>query len=135
MTFLSIQVAHTTHILSLSSHYFVVPILSLTHSFLPLFICGTVLMFLCVMSLPLYHLNVTLHICILIRIMSRISYTLLFTCIPCFHANIYKNKKNKSLMVKLRLGLYRSSYREAVNTLLCALENGSDLHVNECQKI
>ena len=29
-------------------------------------------MFLCVMSLPLYHLNVTLHICILIGIMSRI---------------------------------------------------------------
>ena len=44
------------------------------------------------MSLPLYHLNVTLHICILIGIMSRISYTLLFTCLPCFHANIYIKK-------------------------------------------
>ena len=29
----------------------------------------------------------------------------------------------------------RSSYREAVSTLHCALENGSDLHVNEHQKI
>ena len=37
---------------------------------------------------------VTLHICILIGIMSRISYTLLFTCIPCFHAK-YLFKKIK----------------------------------------
>ena len=29
----------------------------------------------------------------------------------------------------------RSSYPEAVSTLLCALENGADLHVNEHQKI
>ena len=29
----------------------------------------------------------------------------------------------------------RLSYREAVSTLYCALENGSDLHVNERQKI
>ena len=29
----------------------------------------------------------------------------------------------------------RSSYREAVSTLYCALENGADLHVNERQKI
>ena len=28
-----------------------------------------------------------------------------------------------------------SSYREAVSTLHCALENGSNLHVNERQKI
>ena len=81
--------SYHSHPPSLSSHYFVVPILSLTPSFLPLFICGTVLMFLCAMSLPLYRLNITLHICILIGIMSRISYTLLFTCIPCLHANIY----------------------------------------------
>ena len=129
MSFLSTQVAHTTHILSLSSHYFVVPILSLTHSFLPLFICETVLMFLCVMSLPLYHLNITLHICILIGIMSRISYTLLFTCIPCFHANIYdlifflnKNKKslyNHSIIImyiqcgslEMRLNNYSYNYK------------------------
>ena len=29
----------------------------------------------------------------------------------------------------------RSSYREAVSTLHCALENGTNLHVNERQKI
>ena len=29
----------------------------------------------------------------------------------------------------------RSSYRETVSTLHCALENVLDLHVNECQKI
>ena len=29
----------------------------------------------------------------------------------------------------------RSSYREAVSTLHCALENGADLHVNEHHKI
>ena len=29
----------------------------------------------------------------------------------------------------------RSSYREVVSTLHCALENGADLHVNESQKI
>ena len=31
--------------------------------------------------------------------------------------------------------LTRSSYREVVSTLHCALENGADLHVNESQKI
>ena len=35
----------------------------------------------------------------------------------------------------LRFRLCRLSYREAVSTLHCALENGSDLHVNERQKI
>ena len=29
----------------------------------------------------------------------------------------------------------RSCYPEAVSTVHCALENGVDLHVNECQKI
>ena len=29
----------------------------------------------------------------------------------------------------------RSSYREDISTLHCALENGADLHVKECQKI
>ena len=29
----------------------------------------------------------------------------------------------------------RSSYREVIRTLHCALENGVDLHVNERQKI
>ena len=29
----------------------------------------------------------------------------------------------------------RSSYREAVSTLHCTLENGLDLHVNQRQKI
>ena len=29
----------------------------------------------------------------------------------------------------------RSSYQEAISTLHCALENGADLHVNECHKI
>ena len=28
-----------------------------------------------------------------------------------------------------------SSYREAVSTLHCALDNGADLHVNDCHKI
>ena len=37
-------------------------------------------------------------------------------------------------MVKLRFRL-GSSYRKAIGTLHCALENGSDLHVNEHQKI
>ena len=31
--------------------------------------------------------------------------------------------------------LTRCSYQEAVSTLHCRLENGSDLHVNERQKI
>ena len=37
-------------------------------------------------------------------------------------------------MVKLRF-YTRSSYTKAVNTLYCALENGSNLHVNERQKM
>ena len=37
--------------------------------------------------------------------------------------------------MKLRFRLRRSSYREVVSTLHCALENGADLHVNERQKI
>ena len=32
-------------------------------------------------------------------------------------------------------GETRSSYREAISTLHCALENGADLHVNERHKI
>ena len=94
VSFLSTQVAHTTHTLSLSSHYSVVPILFPTRLFPSLYICGTVLIVLYVLSPPLCHLNVTLLISILIGIMSCISSTLLFTCIPCFHANINKKKKN-----------------------------------------
>ena len=37
------------------------------------------------------------------------------------------------LMVKLRFRI--GCYHDAVSTLHCALENGSDLHVNERQKI
>ena len=39
------------------------------------------------------------------------------------------------VLVTLRFRLYRSSYREVVSTLHCALENGADLHVNERKKI
>ena len=88
VSFLSTQVAHTTHTLSLSSHYSVVQILFPTRLFPSLYICGTVLIVLYVLSPPLCHLNVTLLISTLIGIMSCISSTLLFTCIPCFHANI-----------------------------------------------
>ena len=37
--------------------------------------------------------------------------------------------------MKLRFRLRRSSNQEAISTLQYALENGLDLHVNECQKI
>ena len=43
-----------------------------------------------------------------------------------------RGKLTACLMVKLR---FRSSYREAVSTQHGALEYGSDLHVNERQKI
>ena len=82
VSFQSTQVAHTTHTLSLSSHYSVVPILFPTPLFPSLYICGTVLMVLYVLSPPLYHLNITLLIFILTGIMSCISSTLLFTCLP-----------------------------------------------------
>ena len=39
-----------------------------------------------------------------------------------------------SVLVKLRFRT-KSSYQEAVSTLHCTLKNGSDLHVNACQKI
>ena len=93
--FPSTQVTYTTHILSLSSHYSVVPILFPTPLFPSLYIYGTVLMLLYVLSPPLCHLNITLLISILIGIMSCIRSTLLFTCIPFFHANINK----KTLLV------------------------------------
>ena len=86
--------SYHSHTLSLSSHYSVVPILFPTRLFPSLYICGTVLIVLYVLSPPLSHLNVTLLISILIGIMSCISSTLLFTCIPCFHANINKKKKS-----------------------------------------
>ena len=46
-----------------------------------------------------------------------------------------RGKLTACLMVKLRFRLGRAIYREAVSTLHIALENGSDLHVNERQKI
>ena len=45
-----------------------------------------------------------------------------------------RGKPTACLMVKLRFRT-GSSYREAVSKLHVALENGSDLHVNERQKI
>ena len=44
-----------------------------------------------------------------------------------------RGKLTACLIVKTKI--YGSSYREAVSTLHVALENGSDLHVNDRQKI
>ena len=46
-----------------------------------------------------------------------------------------RGKLTELQMVKLSFRLYRSNYSEAISTLHCALENGSDLHVNERMKI
>ena len=96
MFFLFVQVALITLIHSLSSNLFLVPTLSFTRLFLLLSVCGTASIVPCVLRLLLFHLNGNLLIYAPMGVMSRISSTLLLTCIPCFHANIIKNKKNKN---------------------------------------
>ena len=91
-----IQVALITLIHSLSSNLFLVPTLSFTRLFLLLSVCGTASIVPCVLRLLLFHLNGNLLIYAPMGVMSRISSTLLLTCVPCFHANIIKiNKINK----------------------------------------
>ena len=95
MFFLFVQVALITLIHSLSSNLFLVPTLSFTRLFLLLSVCGTASIVPCVLRLLLFHLNGNLLIYAPMGVMSRISSTLLLTCIPCFHANIIKKKKKK----------------------------------------
>ena len=115
MNFLSLRRHHGKFLSTLSSNLFLVPTLSFTRLFLLLSVCGTASIVPCVLRLLLFHLNGNLLIYAPMGVMSRISSTLLLTCIPCFHANII----NKKQIINKNLECGTGTFKTPTTTLNC----------------